>query len=77
MAKRGHSFSHTTVHHHKDGSHTMKHHHESNPEKDMEYVVPDHDSMMDGMQANLGGGGAEEAAPGGAGGAPMPGGAAV
>ena len=75
MAKKGHSYSHTTVHHHKDGSHTMKHHHEADAQKDMEYAVPDHDSMMDGMQQNLGGAGeAEAAAPGAAGGAPMPGG---
>jgi hypothetical protein len=76
MAKKGHSYSQTTVHHHKDGSHTMKHHHEADAAKDMEYAVPDHDSMMDGMQSNLGGGGAgeaEAAAPGAAGGAPMPG----
>ena len=71
MAKK-HEYSHTTVHHHKDGSHTMKHHHENDSAKDMEYAVPDHDSMMDGMQQNIGGEGAAEPAPGAAGGAPAP-----
>lgn len=55
----------------------MHHHHESGEsKKDMEYAVPDHDGMMDGMQQNIGGGaGAAEAEPepGAAGGAPMPG----
>jgi hypothetical protein len=74
--KKGHDYGHTTTHHHDDGSHTIKHHHKNDPQKDLEYAVPDHDSMMDGMQSNLGGGGAEPeaAAPGAAGGAPMPGG---
>ena len=71
-----HEFSHTTVHHHKDGSHTMKHHHQSNPEKDMEYAVPGHDEMMDGMQSNLAPqGGAEEAQEAGAAGGMGAGGA--
>jgi len=74
MAKK-HEFSHSTVHHHKDGSHTVMHHHRKDPEKSMEYAVPDHDGMMDGMQSNLGGGpmGAAEPEPGAAGGAPEPG----
>jgi len=72
--KRGHPYSHTTTHHHKDGSNTSKHHHESDPAKDLEYAVPDHEGMMAGMESNLGGGAGEaEAAPGAAGGAPMPG----
>jgi hypothetical protein len=76
---RKHEFSHSTVHHHKDGSHTVHHHHESNPKMDVEHAVPDHDGMMDSMQQHLspemagGGGGAEEAmeagAPGAGGGA--------
>ena len=53
MAKRKHSFSHTTTHHHEDGSNTIKHHHKSDPMKDMEYAVPDHDGMMDSMQQHL------------------------
>jgi hypothetical protein len=81
MAKKKHEYSHTTVHHHKDGSHTMKHHHESgDPKKDLEYAVQGHDEMMDGMQHNLSGeGGGEEAAEAGAGGGGgmVPGGAAV
>ena len=72
-----HEFSHTTVHHHHDDSHTIKHHHRTDPMKDVEQAVNDHDGMIDSMQQNLGGGAVEpEPAPGGAGGAPMPGEAA-
>lgn len=53
-----HHFSHTTVHHHKDGSHTIHHHHKEDPQKDVEHAVNDHDGMMDSMQENLGGGAA-------------------
>ena len=72
MAKKGHPYSHTTVHHHHDGSHTMRHHHESgDPKKDLEYAVENHDGMMDGMHSNLspemaGGGAGEEAMEAGA-----------
>jgi hypothetical protein len=75
MAKK-HEFSHSTVHHHKDGSHTMHHHHESDPKKDVEHAVADHQGMMDSMQQNLGpqaageGGGEEAMEAGAAGGAP-------
>jgi hypothetical protein len=54
MAKKSHEFSYTTVHHHKDNSHTVHHHHESDPAKDIEHAVADHDGMMDSMQSNLG-----------------------
>jgi hypothetical protein len=75
-----HGFSHTTVHHFKDGSGHTHHHHESDSKKDVEYAHMDHDGMMDGMHQNLspqmaggGEGGAEEAmeagAPGAGGGA--------
>ena len=77
MAKRKHEFSSSTVHHHKDGSNTMHHHHESDPKKDMEYAVPDHDSMMEGMQQNLGGEPGAQPEPGAAGGAAEPGAGAV
>ena len=78
MAKgKKHEFSHTTVHHYKDGSGTTHHHHHSDPKKDVEYAHLDHDGMMDGMQQNLGAGPAEaEPQPGAEGGAPMAGGAA-
>jgi hypothetical protein len=70
--KRHHGFTHTTVHHHKDGSHTVHHHHEKGPEHDVEHAVADHDGMMDSMHEHLspemagGEGGAEEAMEAGA-----------
>lgn len=75
-----HEFSHTTVHHYHDGSHKVHHHHKSDPTRDVEHAVENHEGMMDSMQQNLspemaGGGGAEEAMEAGAaggGGAPAP-----
>jgi hypothetical protein len=71
-----HGYSHTTVHHHKDGSHTIHHHHHADGSKDVEHAVADHDGMMDSMQQHLspemaeGEGGAGEAMAAGAAGGP-------
>lgn len=61
MAKK-HQFSHSTIHHHKDGSHTVHHHHHEDPKKDVEHAVADDPGMMASMEQNLGGG-AEGAGP--------------
>ena len=60
--KRGHHFSHSTVHHHKDGSHHTEHHHESDPAKNVSYAKEDTEGMMGGMEQNLGGQAEEPAA---------------
>jgi len=44
-----HGFTHTTVHHHADGSHTIQHHHHEGPHKDIHHAVADHDGMIDSM----------------------------
>jgi hypothetical protein len=52
---RKHSYSHTVVEHHKDGSHTVHHIHEKHghvhsvPERDgdVRSAAPDHDGMLD------------------------------
>lgn len=46
-----HKYTHTTIHHHDDGSHTVKHHHEDG-KSHKEYGVGNHDAMMDGMMDN-------------------------
>jgi hypothetical protein len=73
--KAGHDFARTEVIHHTNGSHTTTHHYRpakagkdgKMPEQrePVSYGSPDHDSMMSGMDDNLGGGpaGAGAAAP--------------
>jgi len=48
MAKKHHKYTHTTIHHHDDGSHTIEHHHEDG-KSHKKYARHDHDSMMDGL----------------------------
>jgi hypothetical protein len=67
--KKKHTYSHTTVQHHTDGSQTKTHHHESGDSKmDVTSAHPDLESAMGDMSAQLGGG-SPEAAPEAAGGA--------
>lgn len=49
-----HSYSHTHIEHHKDGSHTVHHQHESDMKKDVKHAVPDLDGMHDSMEEHLG-----------------------
>ena len=68
-----HSYSHTQVEHHKDGSHTLEHVHESDPKKTIRRAMPDLDAVHDSMEENLGepnAGEAQATAPGAPGGAP-------
>ena len=44
-----HGFTHSTVHHHADGSHTIQHHHHEGPHKDVHHAVSNHDQMIDSM----------------------------
>jgi hypothetical protein len=74
-----HSYSHTHIEHHKDGSHTVHHVHESDSKKDVKHAVPDLDGAHDSMEEHLGEPNMGEqaapaaAAPGAPGGAPAPG----
>ena len=52
--KKGHSFSHTHIEHHHDGSHTVHHVHESDSKKDVKHAVPDLDGAHDSMEEHLG-----------------------
>jgi hypothetical protein len=52
--KKGHSFSHTHIEHHHDGSHTVHHVHESDAKKDVKHAVPDLDGAHDSMEEHLG-----------------------
>jgi len=75
--KKAHSFSHTHIEHHQDGSHTVHHQHETDSKKDVKHAVPDLDGAHDSLEANLGQPNAGEAqpqpvAPGAPGAAPAP-----
>lgn len=56
--EKKHSYSHTTIHHHTDGSHTMKHHHESDPTQDMSSAKPDLAGVQSQLESVLGRAGA-------------------
>ena len=47
--KKHHSYTHTHVEHHEDGSHTVHHVHKDGPHKDHKSAVPSHDHLMDNM----------------------------
>lgn len=55
MAKhRKHSYSHSHIEHHKDGSMTVHHQHESDASKDVKHAVPDIDALHDSIEQHLG-----------------------
>jgi hypothetical protein len=49
-----HGFTHTTIHHHHDGSHTVHHHH-IQPEKHVHHAVPDLEGVHQSLHDHLGG----------------------
>jgi hypothetical protein len=54
MAKKHHSFTHTHIEHHKDGSATVHHVHHEGPHKDVKHAVPSLDHIHDSLQNHLG-----------------------
>jgi hypothetical protein len=54
--KKKHSFSHTHIEHHKDGSATVHHVHKDGPDHDVKHAAASLDHIHDSMQDHLGGG---------------------